>query len=371
MKKIGIYIHIPFCKSKCPYCDFYSVKVNDDEMDRYVHELNKKFEYYSKDLADNDYIVDTVYFGGGTPSTLGTARLVKLLKTINNSFSLAEDVEITMEMNPTSRGLIDFSILKEMGLNRLSVGMQSAVDDEMKLLGRNHTQRDVEYTVRTAQKCGINNISLDLIIGAPEQTKSTLKQSMDFCNDLGVQHISAYILKIEESTPFYKMKENLNLLTDDEQAEQYLYVCEHLESLGYCQYEISNFAKKGYESRHNNKYWQCEEYLGIGPSAHSFYKGKRFYYDRNFSNFYDNKTIDDGLGGSKEEFIMLNLRLKRGLIFKEYKDKYLQNIPEKFINKAKLLSKAGYINLEKEKVSLTKKGYLLSNTIISELLSCI
>lgn len=371
MKKIGIYIHIPFCKSKCPYCDFYSVKVNNEEMDRYVQELNNKFEFYSKDLSDNGYIVDTVYFGGGTPSTMGTTRLVKLLKAIKSSFCLADDVEITMEMNPTSSNLVDFTILKEMGLNRLSVGMQSAVDDEMKLLGRNHTQRDIEYTVRTAQKCGIRNISLDLIIGVPEQTKSTLKQSMDFCNSLGVQHISAYILKIEENTPFYKMKENLNLLTDDEQAEQYLYVCEYLESLGYCQYEISNFAINGYESRHNNKYWRCEEYLGFGPSAHSFFKGKRFYYDRDFSDFYDNKLTDDGFGGSKEEFIMLNLRLKRGLIFKEFKERYSHDIPEKFIKKAKLLSNAGYITINKEKVSLTKKGYLLSNTIITELLSCI
>jgi oxygen-independent coproporphyrinogen-3 oxidase len=246
--------------------------------------------------------------------------------------------------------------------------MQSAVESEMKLLGRKHTREDVINTVKSARNAGIENISLDLMIGVPYQEKSTLKGSMDFCNSLGVQHISAYILKFEENTPFYEKMDTLPLLSDDEQAEQYLFVCDYLESLGYNQYEISNFSKAGYESRHNSKYWKCEEYIGIGPSAYSFYNGERFYYNRSFQNFYSKKIVKDGIGGDKEEFIMLNLRLKRGLIFKEYEERYKEKLPERFFTKAKLFEKAGYLFMDKNKVALTKKGYLVSNSIISELI---
>ncbi len=368
MKKIGIYIHVPFCKSKCPYCDFYSISTDTQSMDKYTDELTKKFVKYKKELADNNITVDTVYFGGGTPSTLGTERLCYILDSLSNNFAIDDNAEITMEMNPTSADIVDFTALKSNGINRLSIGMQSANPDEMRLLGRHHTANDVEHTVKRAEKAGISNISLDLIIGVPSQTKNSLKQSMDFCKVLGAKHISAYILKIEKGTPFYQMKNNLNLLSDDEQADQYLYVCEYLEKLGYKQYEISNFSLSGYESRHNNKYWQCREYLGFGPSAHSFYNGKRFYYKRNFEDFYNDIIIEDGTGGTKEEFIMLNLRLKRGLILNEYKRKYGEELPKNLINKAKKFEKIGLLNINEEKISLTRKGYLLSNAIICELI---
>ena len=273
-----------------------------------------------------------------------------------------------MEMNPTSKELIDFTVLKECGLNRLSIGMQSAVESEMKLLGRTHSQEDVINTVNQAKKSGIDNISLDLIIGVPTQTKESLKYSMDFCKSLGVKHISAYILKIEEGTKFYTIKDSLNMPSDDEQAEMYMYVSEYLESIGYSQYEISNYSLEGFESKHNTKYWRCEEYIGIGPSAHSFYNGERFYYNRSFEEFYNDKTNFDCIGGTEEEFIMLNLRLKRGLIFKEYEEKYNKKFPEEIIKKAKILEKAGLLTVDKEKVSLNRKGYLVSNAIICELI---
>ena len=204
MKKIGLYIHIPFCKNKCPYCDFFSIKQNDEEMDRYVQGVINSFTEYSND----DIILDTIYFGGGTPSVLGTKRLSEILKTIKGMFTVDENTEITIEVNPTSSDSLDYSVLKEYGLNRLSVGMQSAIESEMKLLGRTHTREDVINTVKNAQKCGISNISLDLIIGVPTQTKSSLKESMDFCASLGVKHISAYILKIEKGTKFYEIKDS-------------------------------------------------------------------------------------------------------------------------------------------------------------------
>lgn len=364
MKKIGLYIHIPFCKSKCPYCDFFSIKMNDEEMNRYVDKVIERFDKYCND----DIVLDTVYFGGGTPSTLGTERIAKILNAINDKFTVDENAEITMEMNPTSKELIDFTVLKECGLNRLSIGMQSAVESEMKLLGRTHSQEDVINTVNQAKKSGIDNISLDLIIGVPAQTKESLKYSMDFCKSLGVKHISAYILKIEEGTKFYTIKDSLNMPSDDEQAEMYMYVSEYLESIGYSQYEISNYSLEGFESKHNTKYWRCEEYIGIGPSAHSFYNGERFYYNRSFDKFYNDKTNFDCIGGTEEEFIMLNLRLKRGLIFKEYEEKYNKKFPEEIIKKAKILEKAGLLTVDKEKVSLNRKGYLVSNAIICELI---
>lgn len=364
MKKIGLYIHIPFCKSKCPYCDFFSIKMNDEEMNRYVDKVIERFDKYCND----DIVLDTVYFGGGTPSTLGTERIAKILNAINDKFTVDENAEITMEMNPTSKELINFTVLKECGLNRLSIGMQSAVESEMKLLGRTHSQEDVINTVNLAKRSGIDNISLDLIIGVPTQTKESLKYSMDFCKSLGVKHISAYILKIEEGTKFYTIKDSLNMPSDDEQAEMYMYVSEYLESIGYNQYEISNYSLEGFESRHNTKYWRCEEYIGIGPSAHSFYNGERFYYNRSFEEFYNDKTNFDCIGGTEEEFIMLNLRLKRGLIFKEYEEKYNKKFPEEIIKKAKILEKAGLLTVDKEKVSLNRKGYLVSNAIICELI---
>lgn len=364
MKKIGLYIHIPFCKSKCPYCDFFSIKMNDEEMNRYVDKVIERFDKYCND----NIVLDTVYFGGGTPSTLGTERIAKILNVINDKFTVDENAEITMEMNPTSKELIDFTVLKECGLNRLSIGMQSAVESEMKLLGRTHSQEDVINTVNQAKKSGIDNISLDLIIGVPAQTKESLKYSMDFCKSLGVKHISAYILKIEEGTKFYTIKDSLNMPSDDEQAEMYMYVSEYLESIGYSQYEISNYSLEGFESKHNTKYWRCEEYIGIGTSAHSFYNGERFYYNRSFEEFYNDKTNFDCIGGTEEEFIMLNLRLKRGLIFKEYEEKYNKKFPEEIIKKAKILEKAGLLTVDKEKVSLNRKGYLVSNAIICELI---
>lgn len=364
MKKIGLYIHIPFCKSKCPYCDFFSIKMNDEEMNRYVDKVIERFDKYCND----NIVLDTVYFGGGTPSTLGTERIAKILNVINDKFTVDKNAEITMEMNPTSKELINFTVLKECGLNRLSIGMQSAVESEMKLLGRTHSQEDVINTVNQAKKSGIDNISLDLIIGVPTQTKESLKYSMDFCKSLNVKHISAYILKIEEGTKFYTIKDSLNMPSDDEQAEMYMYVSEYLESIGYNQYEISNYSLEGFESKHNTKYWRCEEYIGIGPSAHSFYNSERFYYNRSFEEFYNDKTNFDCIGGTEEEFIMLNLRLKRGLIFKEYEEKYNKKFPEEIIKKAKILEKAGLLTVDKEKVSLNRKGYLVSNAIICELI---
>lgn len=362
---IGLYIHIPFCKNKCPYCDFYSVKISEKMLDEYVAKLLDKIKYWSEKC---DKSLKTIYFGGGTPSVLGAERLCGILNAVKKDFNIKKDAEITIEVNPDSGKTIDFDLLRENGFNRISVGMQSAVDKELKELGRIHTAEEAKLTVERAKKAGINNISLDLMMGIPFQTKESLKESIEFCKDCSVTHISSYILKIEENTLFAKIKDALSLADEDEQADLYLYAVELLENLGYKQYEISNFAIDGFESRHNTNYWKCEEYIGIGPSAHSFFEGKRFYYGRSFEDFYDNKIIYDCDGGDEDEYIMLSLRLKSGLNFDEFKNRFQKNISSALIIKAEKYIKLGFMTKTQNGVAFTPKGYLVSNSIIAELI---
>ena len=362
---IGLYIHIPFCKHKCPYCDFFSGNADENAFDNYVIELKDKIKYWSE-KAKRD--VATVYFGGGTPSVLGADRLCDILDFIKSNFNIQNNAEITVEVNPDSAKTIDFEKMYACGFNRISMGMQTAVEDELRLLGRIHSIDDAKTSVERAKSAGFNNISLDLMMGIPNQTIESLEKSISFCADCKVTHISSYILKIEENTPFYKVQNKLKLADDDMQAEMYLKAVEMLDSLGYKQYEISNFAKQGYESRHNTNYWRCGEYIGIGPSAHSFFEGKRFFYSRSMDDFNNNKLSFEGTGGDEEEFIMLSLRLKSGLNYSEFEEKFGYTLPSYIIKKAKEYEKYGYTNVTDKSISFTPKGFLVSNSIISELI---
>lgn len=362
---IGLYIHIPFCKHKCPYCDFFSGNADENAFDNYVIELKDKIKYWSE-KAKRD--VATVYFGGGTPSVLGADRLCDILDFIKSNFNIQNNAEITVEVNPDSAKTIDFEKMYACGFNRISMGMQTAVEDELRLLGRIHSIDDAKTSVERAKSAGFNNISLDLMMGIPNQTIESLEKSISFCADCKVTHISSYILKIEENTPFYKVQNKLKLADDDMQAEMYLKAVEMLDSLGYKQYEISNFAKHGYESRHNTNYWRCGEYIGIGPSAHSFFEGKRFFYSRSMDDFNNNKLSFEGTGGDEEEFIMLSLRLKSGLNYSEFEEKFGYTLPSYIIKKAKEYEKYGYTNVTDKSISFTPKGFLVSNSIISELI---
>ncbi len=363
--KLGLYIHIPFCSGKCPYCDFYSKAVNESDISIYTSELLKSIEYWSK---KTNRTITSVYFGGGTPNMIGVDNLCKVLCKVFECFTVDKNAEITTELNPTFSDSLDFFKLRQYGFNRLSFGMQSANDEELKILGRKHTNDEVKKIIKLAQNAGFNNISLDLMLGVPKQTKESLLKSIEFCKSCGVQHISAYILKVEENTPFYKNKASLDIPDDDAQAELYTYACEQLENLGYYQYEISNFSNEGYESKHNLTYWECEEYIGIGPSAHSFFNGERFYYNRSFDEFYNNKINYDCIGGTKEEYIMLNLRLAKGISFDEYKNRFGEDFPADILNKAGKFKKFGLLDITDNCLKLNKKGFLLSNAIISELI---
>lgn len=365
MKPIGLYVHVPFCENKCPYCDFYSIKCDFELIDRYTKATCEALERYSQEMS---LAFDTVYFGGGTPSLLGNENVEKILQAVKDNFEICIK-EVTLEVNPTTASTLDFRRLRKAGVNRLSIGVQSAVNDELRLLGRKHTVRDAERTIKMAQEAGFENISVDLMVAVPSQTKRSLQKSIDFCVNQDIQHVSAYLLKIEENTPFYKNQAQLELKDDDEQAELYLYLVDELEKQGFKQYEISNFAKESYQGQHNLKYWNVEEYLGIGSSAHSFVNGKRFSYPRSLQDFLSgkNEIICDGSGGTVEEYLLLKLRLHEGINNDDFKERFGKDIPQIYFERAKNYQKYGLTEVDDKSIHLTKRGFLLSNSLISNI----
>ncbi len=363
MRNIGLYIHIPFCRGKCPYCDFFSVNWDRNAVEKYTQALCRKIE-----SLKGRYNAETVYFGGGTPSSIGTQNMIKILNSINSSFGKS-CVECTLEVNPESAKEQDFKLLKEAGVNRISMGLQSANENELKALGRKHSAEDVVKAVSMIKSSGISNISLDLMLGISEQTEESLERSILFCQELDISHISAYMLKIEPGTPYSRQKNSLSLPDEDTVCDLYEYTVQRLKKSGFAQYEISNFSKPGLESRHNLKYWNCEEYLGLGPGAHSFINKNRFFYERNFDSFFADITVNDGKGGSEDEYITMRLRLSDGISKTEFKRYFGYDIPQKYIDKAAKLEKLGYTVCTQNGFSLSVKGFLISNTIITEILT--
>lgn len=365
MREIGLYLHIPFCDGKCAYCSFFSKRSDESIIDRYTDHLIKSIH----DRGDKiNRTVDTVYFGGGTPSLLGHERLIKILDNVKQSFNVTDNAEITVEVNPTSTNDLDFAAMRQAGFNRLSIGMQSVNDNELRILGRRHNAEAVSRTVKDAKSAGFDNISLDVMLAIPEQTIESLERTLRFCASQYVRHISCYILKVEEGTPFYAMRDTLPLFSDDEQAAFYEYTVKRLHELGYDQYEISNFSHKGFESRHNLHYWHDEEYLGIGPSAHSFLDGKRFYYENDFQRFFEGHTEYEGEGGDSEEYIMLALRLTEGLIFEKYRERFGKTVSSSLIDAGRRLAANGLCYIDDDSLSLTVRGFLVSNSVIAYLL---
>ncbi len=308
MNPIGIYLHVPFCRGKCPYCDFYSVNLSEELLDAYTDETVRRI----RALAEESVTADTVYFGGGTPSLLGGKRISRLLSALGSSVTIAKNAEITVEANP-STDLRDFlSGCAASGVNRLSLGMQSAVPRELVAIGRKHTPQDVLSAMETARTLGIDNLSLDLMIGIPHQTGDTLTQSIEFIKNSAPSHVSAYMLKIEEGTPFYRIKDTLPIADDDALADLYEAAFASLEQLGYRQYEISNASREGREGRHNLHYWNDDEYIGIGPAAHGFWHGRRYFYSRSLREYLGGADIDL----TKKEAKAINTYLSMKTIYK-------------------------------------------------------
>lgn len=365
MDTLGIYIHIPFCKKKCSYCSFYSVESSENLRYTYIDKVCEEISKWGKSLKKP---VDTIYFGGGTPSLINTNSISRILEVIKSSFKVIKP-EVTLEVNPADYRSVDFEKLKFLGVNRISLGVQSLSDSELKTLGRRHSSEDIYSTYYQIKNAKIDNISFDFIIGTPHQTLGSLDKFINFCSDNNIPHVSAYLLKIEEGTPYFYNRNSLSFLSDDECSDFYIHFSERMKKLKYNHYEISNFALNGFESKHNCRYWDLSEYLGIGPSAHSFIDGKRFYYNENIEEFILNPEIlSEGDGGSEEEYIMLQLRTSRGLINKNYRLRFKKDIPEKYFKKAERYKKLGLLKCNKNSISLGTKGFLLSNKIISDVL---
>ncbi len=360
--KAGIYIHIPFCSSKCSYCDFYSMVATKDVIDSYTKSLINYINNYPHSLD-----IDSIYFGGGTPSLLGGDNLVAVKNAIVDKFTFTTG-EITLEANPCTINKPLMDTLYKGGFNRLSMGVQSADQQELNVLSRRHSLDQVTTAFNIARESGFDNISLDIMLGLPYQNKSTLEKTIKAIENLSPEHISAYILKVEENTP---LAENsiIDHIDEDLQADLYLYCCESLSSIGYNQYEISNFSREDLISHHNYKYWTLAPYIGFGPSAHSYINGKRYYYPRNLECFIDGslELCEDGTGGDFSEYIMLGLRLNKGVDLQLLQESFPQETKSMLI-KAKPLLDRNILNIKDNHLSIDYRYFLLSNTIINQLI---
>ena len=375
MKQLGLYIHIPFCRSKCDYCDFYSLSGREDLMDTYQKALLAHLSETAP-LAKG-YQVDTVYFGGGTPSFYGEKRLKVLLKAIRKKYNLAPDAEITLEANPDSVDGAMLRHLRRAGFNRLSLGVQSACDQELACLHRPHTFEQARAAVEAARKAKLKNLSLDLIYGLPGQDMDSWKNSVEELLALEPEHLSCYGLKVEEGTPLAgRVARGERLPDDDAQADMYLWAVERLKAAGYQQYEVSNFAKKGKESRHNLRYWLLREYIGFGPGAHSDFGGRRYSFLRDLDGYVEGvlkggRIIDESdLIPHRErcgEYLMLGLRTSRGIEEWEYRREFFMNF-DPLEAKLEFYEAQGWAERKDRRWRLTPKGFLVSNQLIGELL---
>lgn len=343
----GLYIHVPFCVRKCPYCDFYSEKFSRAESENYVSAVIRNLARYPEKFG-------TVYFGGGTP-----ALIYPQISGILREIDISDGAEITVECNPDVVNGDILAVLKNAGVNRISFGVQSLNESELSALGRLHGAESAEKAILQAFSAGFRNISADIMLGVPNQTEKSLIGTIDRLAELPLTHVSAYLLKIEQNTPFGKNPPDVP--DEEQQAALYLAAVRRLEEHGFRQYEISNFAKDGFQSQHNLIYWNAGEYVGIGPAAHSYYNGKRFAVPRNLADFIgnnaQNEVITDENPDVYEEKIMLGLRLSRGISLDDRIERRLRLIPSE------------YYCIKDGRISLTPKGFLVSNEIISTILA--
>lgn len=372
---LGLYIHIPFCVRKCDYCDFYSVPGRGQRMDQYLKALQCHLEESAPQAQP--YLVDTIYFGGGTPSHFGAQRLVEVLRTIHKNFQVSRNCEITVECNPDSVDPEFLTHLKRAGVNRLSMGVQSARDGELKEIGRLHNYQQAVQAFQQARQAGFENLSLDLIYGLPDQTLESWKASVEAVLQLAPEHLSCYGLKLEQGTPLYQRQDQEQMADDDTQADMYLWMVDRLAQAGYGQYEISNFARPGFESRHNLKYWLGEEYMGFGPSAHSYFGGRRYSFVRDLDIYvngvlHNGKIIDESnLVNRRErgrEYLMLRMRTVRGVEESEYRRTFYMNF-DPLEDRFREYRDYGWAEYTDGRWHFTPSGFLLSNPLIGDLLA--
>ena len=370
-KPIGLYVHIPFCLRKCNYCDFCSVAFDEERLKLYTDSIISEIASYQ---CEPKIKINTIFFGGGTPSVIGVADFERIVAEIRKSFDICPDTEFSVEVNPATATPEKARAMKALGVNRISIGLQSIHENEMKILGRIYSYNDFLETYRIFRDAGIGNINVDLMYGIPEQTKDSFKKTLEAVTALSPEHVSAYGLIVEEGTPFYVRKDELPLPEEDDEYAMYLSALSVLGDAGYSHYEISNYAKAGFECRHNLKYWRDEEYVGVGLSAHSYYRGKRYSNTHSFDEYFDGfgakyrKDEGDGAGVDKFEYAMLALRLSEGLSLSEYRRLFGEEFAA---DKADLVERyvgAGFMQISNGRLSFTGKGFYVSNTILAELL---
>ena len=374
MKKLGLYFHIPFCNTKCLYCDFDSHTSTYEQKKSYINSLIKEI-YLAKEKYNLDnYIIDTIFIGGGTPTALDNDLLEKLLFEIDGNFSFSDDLEYSIEINPNSISKEKIKTLQKSRINRISIGLQSANEEELKALGRSHSYQDFEKTYSMLQEHGFENINIDLMMGIPNQSLESYKNTIKKVLKLNPSHISSYMLIIEDGTPFANMYEKgLITVDDDFTLVLYDYCIDTLEANGYHQYEISNFAKKGKKCRHNIRYWKVDEYLGFGQSAASYINKARF----SNNNIDYEKSINNGIlpithyciqttKDLYEEWIFLKLRMNEGIIIDELDEKFKMNFRQQYAKVLKELKNRKLINDYTKSLSLTREGFKVSNSIFLE-----
>lgn len=389
----GVYLHIPFCKSRCSYCDFATdVYRSDDAVQRYVNALCREIKLDLPALAGGKPAevnpnktnspaayaagsdIDTIYFGGGTPSLLAPKKVERILNAVNGTFSVVAHSEITMEMNPATVTSEKLEAYRSLGVNRASFGVQTFNDRHLKLLARGHDANDARETFKLLRGAGFNNISFDLIAGLPGQTLEDWKRNLDEALSMEPDHLSLYLLEIHEGTPIAEqIKSGRRPMPDEDlAAEMYEMMIDGLKSAGYEQYEISNFAKPGFESRHNTKYWRLEPVYGFGVSAHSFDGRDRYSNERDTAVYVSAIEANETAEVFREEinaaseFVFLGLRLNRGIDFAEYEQKFGQDLLERYTKELNGLKANGLIENGSGAVRLTRKGMLFSNEVFAE-----
>lgn len=370
---LGLYLHIPFCAGKCRYCDFYSAPAGRPMQERYVAALMR--DLIATAPKAQAYTVDTVYIGGGTPTLLAGESLAMLLDTVRRHYALSPCAEITVECNPTTLTEGLFQSLVAAGVNRLSIGLQSADERELQALGRPHGYGEFVETYRAARVAGIKNISVDLMFGIPHQTKDSLQNTLDTVLALSPEHLSAYGLRVEEGTPFFAMQGELPIADDDAVADMQEQIAAVLTRAGYLHYEVSNYAKKGYRSRHNMRYWLGAPYLGFGPAAHSYFEGVRMAVSPDTGAYI--AAIEEGktplacerhvIGAheAQEEYVMLRMRLFEGIDEADFAARFGVDFEKAYGPFDKLLS-GGFLVREGGRIAFTERGMYVSNAILSD-----
>lgn len=372
MKELGIYIHIPFCKRKCAYCDFISFSNKTGLIEKYIETLKKEINKLKIDKEN--YVIKTIYFGGGTPSFIESKYIVDVLKNIKNKFSILENAEITIEANP---GTVDEQKLKDYynaGINRISFGLQTTRSELLKLVGRIHSYSSFLEAYNLARKIGFKNINIDLMIGLPVQTLEDVQKDLERIIELKPEHISVYSLIVEDGTKIEEKIKNKELYLPSEELERKMYweVKKKLEEAGYIHYEISNYSKPGYESKHNTSCWNQEEYLGFGLAAHSYINNKRYSNTIDFDEYFDwpenskiiheKQTKED----KQKEFMLLGLRKIEGIKISDFKNKFIENPIYLYRESLNKLVIQELIEIDIDNIKLTNRGIDLANIVWEE-----